>query len=455
MTEDRDHPLLTQCPGCQTVFRITGAILRAAHGQVRCGRCNTQFDALQNVFDHEELIAEQPANRGEAEKTAYLPSHDRSADDATAFMPSEFDSAAATHEQITMEGDRFNAGDAQRSHDEHTQDDTGDDSIIEIFNIDAKELDVPLPSADAAGVEPQAEPFAATHSDSHGDELTRVRQQFFGEAFQESSGIDDNDEPAVRADATGDSAEAFNEAIYMTGLDHALEEDHENIQPEFMLDEESGESSSDEAGHEPAVAEKTRVRRWASSGKSRRQQQPPPDVLEPDLYEEIRPSRWPLSLACFALMLLLAVQVIHHYRQTLVRHPGFGPALKSIYAMLGQKLEPRWELNAYSIKQWGIVSDPQETGVLRVRASITNNAPFAQPYPLLKLTLEDRFGTHLGMRAFKPAEYLPNAASASHLLESGMAANVDLAIVDPGEEAVGFQFDSCLGDEHSMRCAHD
>ncbi|MET0656855.1 MAG: MJ0042-type zinc finger domain-containing protein, partial [Steroidobacteraceae bacterium] len=33
--------MLTQCPECQTTFRITPAILRAASGQVRCGRCRT------------------------------------------------------------------------------------------------------------------------------------------------------------------------------------------------------------------------------------------------------------------------------------------------------------------------------------------------------------------------------------------------------------------------------
>src|SRR5437868_15165115 len=47
--------VLTQCPNCQTTFRVTSEILRVAHGQVRCGRCHTQFDAL------ERLIEEAPA----------------------------------------------------------------------------------------------------------------------------------------------------------------------------------------------------------------------------------------------------------------------------------------------------------------------------------------------------------------------------------------------------------
>ena len=39
--------MLTQCPNCQTTFRVTAEILRVAEGQVRCGRCQTQFDALE------------------------------------------------------------------------------------------------------------------------------------------------------------------------------------------------------------------------------------------------------------------------------------------------------------------------------------------------------------------------------------------------------------------------
>ena len=49
---------------------------------------------------------------------------------------------------------------------------------------------------------------------------------------------------------------------------------------------------------------------------------------------------------------------------------------------------------------------PRTPGTLRVRASIKNLADFAQPYPLLKLVLEDRWGEQVRAREFEPAEYL-------------------------------------------------
>ncbi|MGH8353954.1 MAG: MJ0042-type zinc finger domain-containing protein, partial [Pseudomonas sp.] len=46
---------VTQCPHCQTSFRVSRAQLGAAHGAVRCGACLHLFNATQH------LLGEQPA----------------------------------------------------------------------------------------------------------------------------------------------------------------------------------------------------------------------------------------------------------------------------------------------------------------------------------------------------------------------------------------------------------
>ncbi|MCE3284356.1 MAG: hypothetical protein K0R70_612 [Steroidobacteraceae bacterium] len=43
--------MYSQCPECLTRFRVTAAVLRVAHGTVRCGRCGSAFDALQRLTD--------------------------------------------------------------------------------------------------------------------------------------------------------------------------------------------------------------------------------------------------------------------------------------------------------------------------------------------------------------------------------------------------------------------
>jgi predicted Zn finger-like uncharacterized protein len=43
--------LYTQCSKCETVFRLSAEVLRAAGGQVRCGRCGEVFNALARLAE--------------------------------------------------------------------------------------------------------------------------------------------------------------------------------------------------------------------------------------------------------------------------------------------------------------------------------------------------------------------------------------------------------------------
>ena len=46
--------ILTKCPQCNTVFRVSAEQLRAAGGWVRCGRCATEFNAVAKLTDSKE-----------------------------------------------------------------------------------------------------------------------------------------------------------------------------------------------------------------------------------------------------------------------------------------------------------------------------------------------------------------------------------------------------------------
>ncbi|MCK7492109.1 MAG: zinc-ribbon domain-containing protein [Comamonadaceae bacterium] len=43
--------ILSRCPNCDTVFRVTPEQLTARQGMVRCGRCGTAFSALGALVD--------------------------------------------------------------------------------------------------------------------------------------------------------------------------------------------------------------------------------------------------------------------------------------------------------------------------------------------------------------------------------------------------------------------
>jgi hypothetical protein len=129
--------------------------------------------------------------------------------------------------------------------------------------------------------------------------------------------------------------------------------------------------------------------------------------------------------------------------------------LREAYSRLGMPLPPNWNLAAFELRQWGpSESAPSDTGTMTVRASLKNGARFAQPMPLLRLELEDRFGSTVARRDFQPAEYLKDPARATRLLYAGASTEAELAIVSATAEAVGYRLDVCLRDENGVvRCA--
>jgi hypothetical protein len=158
--------------------------------------------------------------------------------------------------------------------------------------------------------------------------------------------------------------------------------------------------------------------------------------------------------AAILLALLLSLQMIGENRAWVAAHAPLRGLLHGAYAALGVALPAPTNLSAYQTRQWGVTGDPGANGTLRVRASILNTAAQLQPYPLLRVTLANRFGTRIGARDFEPAEYLGKPTV--RMLAPGERADATLDILDPGKDAEGFEIDVCLrGIDQKISCAGD
>lgn len=166
--------------------------------------------------------------------------------------------------------------------------------------------------------------------------------------------------------------------------------------------------------------------------------------------------RW-MWIATVLLGLALALQLAHLYREELASVPSLQAPLTRLYAALGRPLQSRWELARYELRQQGVVAEPSAAGTLTVRASIRNAAARAQPAPLLRVTLQDRFGNRLATRDLTPREYAGAAAIAPvPMLAPGQRIDAEVSLLDPGGEAVGFELDVCLRrSDSSVTCAND
>jgi hypothetical protein len=87
-----------------------------------------------------------------------------------------------------------------------------------------------------------------------------------------------------------------------------------------------------------------------------------------------------------------------------------------------------------------VQAHPSVAGALMISASVRNDATFAQPYPILTITLSDAQGRRIGMRRLQPLEYLDDSAILRHGLAPGATAVLLLELEDPGDKAVAFEF---------------
>jgi hypothetical protein len=166
------------------------------------------------------------------------------------------------------------------------------------------------------------------------------------------------------------------------------------------------------------------------------------------------PTLWSAGVA--VLLALLVVQVVNHYRNDLAATPQFNKSITALYSVFGVRLTPRWDLRAYDVRQLGASVDAENAGQIMVRASVKNGGHQAQPLPLLRVTLQDRFGNRIAARDVFPGNYLPRAIPPASFLSAGQRIDAEMAFVDPGSNAVGFEIDACLpAPAGGIACAND
>jgi predicted Zn finger-like uncharacterized protein len=158
-----------------------------------------------------------------------------------------------------------------------------------------------------------------------------------------------------------------------------------------------------------------------------------------------------LMIFSIVLAALLVLQVVHHWRYPLAEHL---PWVGNVYAGIGAPLAPQWQLAAYDVRQLGATTDPANAQRIEVRASVRNGAERAQPAPVLRVILQDRFGNELGRHERAPADY--TRGTALDMLAADQRVDASFWIDDPEQKAVGFELDACLrGAEGVLRCASD
>lgn len=139
-------------------------------------------------------------------------------------------------------------------------------------------------------------------------------------------------------------------------------------------------------------------------------------------------------------MLLLVIQLAWAERDTLIRNPTVGGWLRSSCAVLGCEVPLIAAPQQLQLLASNVQAHPSVASALMISASVRNDAIFAQPYPILTITLSDAQGQRIAMRRLQPREYLDDSAILRRGLAPGASAVLLLELEDPGDKAVAFEF---------------
>ena len=163
----------------------------------------------------------------------------------------------------------------------------------------------------------------------------------------------------------------------------------------------------------------------------------------------------PWIAASVLLSLTLGAQLVHAYREPLARDPRFGTLVLDAYRELRMPITEPTDLAKLTVQRTEVTSHPLYRDVLFITATVTNDAEFPQPLPLLRVRLDDRWGEPVGVRLFTPSEYLRHAPEPGARAEPGRVYAIALEVVDPGSEAVGYALAPCLPAADAVVCTGD
>jgi predicted Zn finger-like uncharacterized protein len=162
--------------------------------------------------------------------------------------------------------------------------------------------------------------------------------------------------------------------------------------------------------------------------------------------------RYGMTAAVIALVVLLLVQLMHQSREALATIPAFNDVVGPVYRAIGYPLSPAWDITGWRFEATRDISDENDEQ-LTFYSRIGNISNKPLPYPLISISLTDRFEETIGSRMISPAEYLTNKQDPGKLVQAGKTFNAVISVQAPSRDALGYKLKACYRiSEGQLRC---
>ncbi|SEI25120.1 DUF3426 domain-containing protein [Pseudomonas asplenii] len=428
---------VTQCPHCQTSFRVSHAQLSVARGVVRCGSCLQVFNAARQLL--EQRAAREAAASQTAEPVA-APAVIPPAEPAAPTPPVEPPRAISQKQWTAQELDLDDL-----------------DLDEELARLEQREIQ----PARAFGQDPAGKEESFSARRDNDDDETHWSGSLFSEPPREPDEItDDEQEPAVTAPKAERKTERKVEpkaeqarpsrtepslSFDLADLDdepQAPRLEIEDSELEELVPHEHLSADSDDTD-DPVAGQKKTARSRNEPGVGAHD-----DVLldlEDDpihLDWQRRRSPWGKRLLWLLLVLLASAallgQYVAYHFDELARQDQYRPWFQQLCPQLGCKVPSKVDIARIKSSNLVVRSHPDFNGALVVDAIIYNRAPFSQPFPLLELRFADLNGHLIASRRFKPGEYLGGDLAEQSEMPPQTPIHIALDILDPGVKAVNY-----------------
>jgi len=404
---------VTQCPHCQTSFRVSHAQLSVARGVVRCGSCLQVFNAARQLLEQAgkeppvavPLPPVQPAEPLEPSAPRAISQKQWSATELD-LDSLDLDEELARLEQREIQPatelgrHRDDSLSARRDSTGQDDEEPWSDSLFSESAADRAQVDEPFDSLESP--EPTVEPGKASRT-----------------------------EPSL--------------SLEPVDLDDELQPPHLRLHDPLdapLHHERLSAADENEIDDNLPSIEPLRKRRERSETGPRAEvlQDLTDDPLQLDWQK--RRSPWGRRLLWLLLVLIaagaLAGQYIAYHFDELARQDQYRPWFQQLCPQIGCSVPSKVDIAKIKSSNLVVRSHPEFNGALVVDAIIYNRATFSQPFPLLELRFADLNGHLIASRRFKPGEYLKGDLEGMAEMPPQTPIHIALDILDPGAKAVNY-----------------
>ncbi len=418
---------ITQCPKCDTTFRITPSQLKVAKGAVRCGACLHVFrasDHFQNAPEASpkvqddrthDLFKQDPTPAKPEVKPQPEPANQAPVDEPVSSDP-VLDDLFATHDDSLAQ-----------AHEQVTDEQTGLDETL-IDDDDGLVSDDPTIEDDEYGLIDDNSPLIEVEEgliDDSGYLQEQTAKPEFNEDFLSLG--DQNYEDPFFSDG-----EKLHDTIDKT------DEDDEAWAQALLDDSDETEEPARQKVNNPINTPKPAASLNSAKPAFSYIEVDPLDLSLPQKTKQRQMLIW-LSASALLVMLLLLQAAYFNFNQW-ARQDSYRP----FYQVACEYLKCTVP-SSYDLARIRTTASPQVSTHSRFKNALVvdvlfiNGADYPQAFPRLSLTFSDKSEQVVAHRVFNAHEYLAGEAAGLTMMPAQTPIHIALEINDPGPTANNYQ----------------